>query len=106
MSPLAVITGGSKGIGKAIIERFAQAGFHIATCSRKKEDLKALKQAIESRFGVSVYIQSADLSVRDDAARFVEFVQRIGLPVDVLVNNAGVFIPGQIHSEEAGLLEK
>ncbi len=101
-----VVTGGSKGIGRAIIQKFAQEGFDIATCARNFDDLKSLKNEIETQYGVSLYMQTADLSVREDTQTFIEFVQRIEKPVEVLVNNAGVFIPGAIHNEEAGSLEK
>ena len=42
-----VITGGTKGIGKAIAEKFAQEGFNIAICARTKEDLKKLKKQLK-----------------------------------------------------------
>ena len=101
-----VVTGGTKGIGKAIIRLFAKNGFEIATCSRKTNELVALKDEIENEFSVKVYVQSADLSVSEDLNSFVSFVKRIGNPIDVLVNNAGVFIPGSIYDEKEGSLKK
>lgn len=100
-----VVTGGSKGIGKAIIERFAQEGHTIATCSRKEADLDALKKEVESKYGVDVYVQTANLSIKEDAQTFIDFVKRIGQPIDILVNNTGVFLPGAIHNEPEGNLE-
>ncbi len=101
-----VVTGGTKGIGKAIIKIFAKHGHDIATCSRKTKELLELKEEIEGEFNVKVYVQSADLSVTEDLNSFIGFVKRIGSPVKVLVNNAGVFIPGSIHNEEEGSLRK
>ena len=100
-----VVTGGTKGIGRAIIEKFASEGYSIATCSRNEQDLADLKKEIENRFDVGVYTQVADLSSKDTCQTFAQFVKDIGLPVEVLVNNTGVFIPGAIHNEEDGLLE-
>jgi hypothetical protein len=101
-----VISGASKGIGRAIIERFAKAGHDIALCARNWEDLQNLKKDVENQYKVNVYIQTGDMSVKEDVKTFVEFVKRIGKPIDVLVNNAGTFIPGAIHKEEDGVLEK
>ncbi|MEH0156745.1 SDR family oxidoreductase [Limibacter armeniacum] len=100
-----VVTGGSKGIGKAIVHRFAKEGHNIAVCSRSLDTLMALKKEVEETYGVEVYVQSSDLSVKEDAKKFIEFVHRIGQPVDVLVNNTGVFIPGSIHEEEDSTFE-
>lgn len=100
-----VVTGGTKGIGRAIIEAFAHAGYDIATCARKKDELAELKASVEGAFGNRVYVQSADLSRKEDCQHFCDFVLRTGQPVEVLVNNTGLFIPGSIHSEEPGTLE-
>ena len=100
-----VVTGGTKGIGRAIIERFAAEGHAIATCARKAADLDELKQSVEAKYKVNVYVQTADLSVKEDTQTFVDFVKRIGEPVDVLVNNTGVFLPGSIREEPDGNLE-
>lgn len=101
-----VITGGTKGIGKAIIEKFSEAGHNIATCSRNAKELIALKKEIEDTYQNKVYVQSADLSVTEDLKTFIGFVKRIGEPIEILVNNTGVFIPGSIHNEEENNLRK
>lgn len=101
-----VVTGGSKGIGRAIIEKFAAEGYTIATCARKASDLAALKKDLEAKYQVDVHTQAADLSSQEACIRFADFVKSIGLPIDVLVNNTGVFLPGAIHNEEEGVLEQ
>ncbi len=106
MNKLLVVTGGSKGIGRCIIERFASEGFDIATCSRKQSDLNTLKNEIEQTFKVSVHTFIADVTDKQQVKGFTDFVNGLNRPVDVLVNNAGYFEPGQVSEEPDGILEK
>lgn len=105
MSKLAVITGGTKGIGRAVIDKFASAGFDIVTCSRKETDLAVLRKHVTASHPVEVDTFAADLSVLSQARAFTDFVLRLGRPIEVLVNNAGMFTPGQIIAEPDGALE-
>ena len=100
-----MVTGGTKGIGKAIIEAFANQGADVATCARNEADLSELKSYITSQYGTSCYTLTCDLSRRKKMDDFIEFVQMLGRPVDVLVNNTGKFIPGEVHTEDEGVLE-
>ncbi|MEO9475594.1 MAG: SDR family oxidoreductase [Cyclobacteriaceae bacterium] len=102
---LVVVTGGTKGIGRAIVKEFSAKGFSVATCARNEADLDQLKSEIEAEFDNKVHIFKADLSLKKATEEFVEFVQMVGKPVEVLVNNTGKFIPGEIHNEEDGTLE-
>lgn len=103
---LIVVTGGSRGIGKAIIHKFAAHGFDVITCSRKEDDLAKLKEEVkQSANDIDVHTMQADLSQRSDVDKFGEFVNSFQSPLDVLVNNTGVFIPGEVHSEPEGNLE-
>lgn len=96
-----LVTGGTKGIGRAIIEQFAKEGFHIITCSRTEGDLHKLKLEIEERYTFSkVFYQEADLSNRDSVKRFISYVRNLNVPIDVLVNNSGLFIPGKVTEED------
>jgi short-subunit dehydrogenase len=100
-----VITGGTKGIGRALVERFAEDGFTIVTCSRSMSDLEQVKKVIEDRYVCLVHIKQADLSLHEDILSFGEFVLQLDLPIAVLINNTGVFLPGSIIDEEDGNLE-
>jgi len=106
MRKLIVVTGGSRGIGKAIIEKFAASGFDIATCGRDEDELARLRSDIRARFPESnVHYSRADVSVKSDVAGFTDFVAGLKQTVDVLVNNAGYFVPGEITTEPDGTLE-
>lgn len=106
MNPLAVITSGTKGIGRATVEKFYNEGFDIVTCSRSKEDLQALKKELETSGKGEVFIQTADMSNKKEVMAFADFVRQLNRPIDVLLNNTGIFLPGAIHEEEEGNLEK
>jgi len=102
-----VISGASKGIGKAIALRFAKAGYQIAVSARGAQALQDLKNEIVSLYpGAKVFTFAADMSKKDDVMNFASFVKAELETVDVLVNNAGVFFPGAIHEEAEGNLEK
>jgi short-subunit dehydrogenase len=106
MNKLIVVTGGTRGIGRAVIEKFASQGFDVATCARQKSSLGQLQEEVEKKFGVKVYTQVADLSVKAEVKAFCVWVTTLQRPVDVLVNNAGFFIPGQLLSEADDTLEQ
>ncbi|WP_026952031.1 SDR family NAD(P)-dependent oxidoreductase [Algoriphagus mannitolivorans] len=100
-----LVTGGTKGIGKAIVERFAKEGFDIFTCSRNAHDLDLLKSKLEKEnIGIQVFTSVADLSNKEEVDRFSQEVKSLGIP-DVLVNNTGVFLPGALHDEPEGNFE-
>ncbi len=105
MKKLMVVSGGSKGIGKAIIEKFAPQGFDIFTCARNEDGLQRLRTKIEKSCNAKLYFQVADLSIREDVQRFASAVLALNRPIDVLVNNAGYFEPGLITEEAEGVLE-
>lgn len=106
MKKLTVVSGGTKGIGRAVIERFAAEGHDIFTCARNKTDLEELKVKIEKEYGVSLYFAVADLSERESQADFANDILALNRPIEVLVNNAGYFEPGLITEEREGALEK
>ncbi|MDI1324804.1 MAG: SDR family NAD(P)-dependent oxidoreductase [Algoriphagus sp.] len=100
-----LVTGGTKGIGRAIIERFANEGFDIMTCSRNKKELATLQSDLESRFSsIRVLTVQVDLSKKEEVDKLATAVKAFAIP-DVLVNNTGVFLPGAIHDEPEGNFE-
>ncbi|HEY9007859.1 SDR family oxidoreductase [Ohtaekwangia sp.] len=105
MNKLIVVTGGTKGIGRAIVEKFAAQGFDIVTCARNEKDLDELKRRIEAAYTVKVRTRCTDMADREEVKKFCSFVTGLQQPVDILVNNAGYFIPGDISTEPDGTLE-
>lgn len=103
---VAVISGGTKGIGRAIVEQFAKGNYDIITCARNKEDLDLLEKEVTNKYkNITLHIFQADLSVKSDTKAFVDFILTKDKQVDVLVNNTGTFIPGAIYEEAEGNLE-
>ncbi len=85
---VALITGASRGIGRATAERFARGGYNLSLVSRSEESLKKVKEEL-SHYGIDILIFPADVSDFKRAQEIVnETVKEMGR-IDVLVNNAG-----------------
>jgi short-subunit dehydrogenase len=106
MNKLIVVTGGTKGIGRAVVDVFALKGFDVAFCARNKDELaKAEEQLKKSNSSIKVFTKAADMADQLQVKAFVDFILGLKRPVDVLVNNAGYFVPGSISTEPEGTLE-
>jgi len=103
----AVITGATKGIGLAIAQKFVEKGFNVAICSRNSDDLAKAKSELHNiNSNVTVLTFKADVSIKSNVFKFAQYCIESFKTIDVLVNNAGVFLPGKIMEEEEGALEK
>lgn len=105
MNKILVVTGGTKGIGRAIVEKFSANGFDAVVSARNLKDLQTLKADVEKKYDNTIHIFKCDMSVTAEVKTFGEFVLALNKPIDVLVNNAGYFVPGEICSEPDGTLE-
>jgi short-subunit dehydrogenase len=105
MNKILVITGGTKGIGRAIVEKFSGHGFDAVVSARNQNDLQSLKADVEKVHGNTIHIFKGDMANPTEVKAFADFVLSHGQPVDVLVNNAGYFVPGEICTEPEGTLE-
>lgn len=100
-----VVTGGTKGIGRAIVDIFAKEGnWQIVLCARNEEDLQSASKIL-SASGNKIWVKATDMSKKEDVLTFASFVNEKVENIDILVNNAGVFLPGEISLEEEGNLE-
>jgi NAD(P)-dependent dehydrogenase (short-subunit alcohol dehydrogenase family) len=84
-----IVTGGNRGIGRAIVERFAAEGADVMVVGRNPETLATTVAAILSEGG-SAWGHRADVSARDEVRRLVEAACTRWSAIDVLVNNAGI----------------
>lgn len=102
----ALVTGCTKGIGLAIVNKLAQEGYDVAGCARNKKDLEHLyKQLSEQYLNQTFFMESCDVGNAEDLRVFCNDALTDFGHFDVLVNNAGVFLPGQIQNEEPGTFE-
>lgn len=93
MKKVALVTGASRGIGRAIIIEFAKVGYDVVINynSSEREALE-LKQEVESRYHVRAFVIKADISEEEEVKGMVEEIISTFGHIDVLVNNAGIAI--------------
>jgi NAD(P)-dependent dehydrogenase (short-subunit alcohol dehydrogenase family) len=89
---VALITGGSRGIGQAIAELFAERGAEVVICSRKQESVDEVAEAIRAKGG-KCHAFAAHVGKLEEIERLVKTLDERGLAVDILVNNAGISPP-------------
>jgi len=101
-----IITGASKGLGKAIAEKYAEAGHTLFVCSRNEVDLYKMMEALLTKFPqCTIKARPVDMSNKQEVTNFGTWCLSFGVP-DIVVNNAGQFLPGSVYNEEEGFLEK
>ena len=86
---VAVITGGSIGIGEAVARALAREGVHLAICARGKDRLDETVRKISDQYKVKAYGIQADVSSAEDINELVKQVEQLFGGVDILINNAG-----------------
>ncbi len=102
---LAVITGSSKGIGKAIALEFASHNFDVVITGRNEADLQAVSNQISQKYKVETFTFLVDLSQREGCLNFANYVKSLNREITVLVNNAGKFEAGPMMTEGNDVLE-
>src|SRR5688500_17897 len=86
---VAVVTGGSLGIGLAVAEGLAQEGVHLALCARDEARVAKVAQDITGKYNVRTIGVKADVSNTDDILRFIAEIEKAYGGADILINNAG-----------------
>ncbi|HEY9856194.1 MAG TPA: SDR family oxidoreductase [Stenomitos sp.] len=104
--PLTLITGASSGIGKAFADRFAKEGHDLIIVARRQAELEAHAEQLQAAHGGVVHVISMDLARASAADELFEEVQKRGLAVDNLINNAGVGLHGALEKNDPQTLER
>ena len=101
-----IITGASRGIGKAVAEIFAANGHDLFLSSRNEVALyKAMEELVTKYPSISIKAKAFDLTDKQAAKDLGNWCLKYKTP-DIIINNAGLFEPGSVHNEPEGLLEK
>ena len=101
----AVITGATKGIGKAIAIKLWEQGYDLVLVARNINDLKEFRETLLSvERNISIY--AVDCSIKEEVYNFLNAVEKEFDSMDVLVNNVGAFIPGSILDEDDEAFER
>jgi 3-oxoacyl-[acyl-carrier protein] reductase len=101
---VAIVTGGSRGIGRAIANGFAAEGCNVAICARGEEKLREAEAELKAT-GVNVYADVADVSQPGQVEAFVSQAAAALGRVDALVNNAGGGRPGDDDEAWQGVID-
>jgi short-subunit dehydrogenase len=101
-----IITGASKGIGRAITEKLVAQNVNVAYCARTEKDVWATAKALHDINKVKIFHATADLSKPADCNKFIQNAIAEFGTIDVLINNAGTYVGGKIYEEAEGALEQ
>ncbi len=94
---VAIVTGGSMGIGRACVEALAGQGVRVATCARGIEALRGISEEIASKTETEVLAVQADVTRSEDVKRFVTTAYQKFGRIDILVHSAVNFASGDFH---------
>jgi len=94
----ALVTGASSGIGAEFARLLAGRGMHLVLASRREEPMRELAADLFTRHGTRTEIVVADLTQPADVARLAEEVDRKGIEIELLVNNAGFGVVADVPS--------
>ncbi len=98
-----VVTGGTDGIGKALVEILLHQGAKVATCGRNHDKLYQLQSQFPSS---SLHTMICDVSNENDCKRFIETTIKFFGGIDVLINNAGISMRALIKDAATDVIRK
>ncbi len=103
----ALITGSTKGMGRAISISLANEGINVAICSRNEKELLDFKNELQTiNPNIEIFAMQADGSNREQLLKFAAAAQQQLGFIDIVVNNLGMYIHSSILDDEAGTFEK
>jgi short-subunit dehydrogenase len=101
-----IVTGGTKGLGRAIAEYFAKYDFDVCVCARTQSDLNEMSEQWQKILPEATLLTfAADLSKKSELLEFGAYINTHWPTFDILVNNAGLFLPGLVTEEPDGTLQ-
>jgi short-subunit dehydrogenase len=98
--PIALVTGGSGGIGLELAKVLARNDFDLVLVARKRDTLEAAAGQLEGKFAVKAHVFTSDLTRADAPQAIFDFLQNENIPIEVLVNNAGFGLGGEFSETE------
>lgn len=103
----AIVTGGSRGIGRETARQFLEEGVRVTICGRNEETLRKARDELAQRSGGDVHAVVADMTKPSDIERLVDAAKARYGTVDILVNNAGQMYSGRFAAmTDEGLKEQ
>lgn len=98
-----VVTGGTDGIGRALVDNLIRMGAKVATCGRNHDKLYRLQAEHPSAY---LHTMVADVSSENDCRRFIELTLKIFGGVDILINNAGISMRALLKETNIDVIKK
>ena len=97
------VTGGSDGIGKALVEALLQRGAKVATCSRNHDKLYRMQRSFAS---YPLHATVTDVSDENESRRFIESTIKVFGGIDILINNAGISMRSELKDASPDVIKK
>ena len=102
----AIITGSTKGIGRALVFGLLKEGWNVAVTSRTQGDLDEVQAEANVKYPrQACLIHAVDFSKKENTIAYGKDILSTWPQIDLLINNVGIFFPGAVHTEGDGLLE-
>lgn len=98
-----IVTGGTDGIGKALVEELISVGAKVSTCGRNHDKLYQLQTEFAS---ADLHTMVADVSNENDCRRFIEMTHKMFGSIDVLINNAGISMRAELKDATTDVIRK
>jgi short-subunit dehydrogenase len=98
-----VVTGGTDGIGRALIDTIVPLGAKVATCGRNHDKLYSLQMQYA---GIMLHAEVCDVSIESDCKKFIESTVETFGGIDILVNNAGISMRALVKDADTDVIRK
>ena len=97
-SPVALITGASSGIGLSFARELACRGYDLVLVARRRDRLESIATELQRQYPIQCRVETVDLSRSEEIEPLVQRLESDGIPVEVLINNAGYGLSGAFLS--------